>query len=45
MRHRLVHDYFRIIPERVWDVIEKDLSPLIANLEPLVPPESPPGSQ
>jgi uncharacterized protein with HEPN domain len=42
MRHRLVHDYFRIIPERVWDVIEKDLSVLVAHLEPLVPPENPP---
>jgi uncharacterized protein with HEPN domain len=42
MRHRLVHEYFRIIPERVWDVVARDLRPLIACLEPLVPPENPP---
>jgi uncharacterized protein with HEPN domain len=39
MRHRLVHDYFRIIPERVWDVVVKDVPALILLLEPLVPPE------
>jgi len=39
MRHRLVHDYFNIILEKVWDVIEKDIPELIHNLEPLVPPE------
>ncbi|MFH0964565.1 MAG: DUF86 domain-containing protein [Planctomycetota bacterium] len=39
MRHRLVHEYFRIIPEKVWDVVEQEIAPLIAALEPLVPPE------
>jgi len=39
MRHRLVHEYFRIIPERVWDVVEKDIPELIQVIEPLVPPE------
>ena len=39
MRHRLVHEYFRIIPERVWDVVEKDIPELIRLIEPLVPPE------
>ena len=38
MRHRLVHEYFRIIPEKVWDVVEQDIAPLIEALEPLVPP-------
>ncbi len=38
MRHRLVHEYFRIIPEKVWDVVEHHVAPLIAALEPLVPP-------
>ena len=38
MRHRLVHEYFRIIPEKVWDVVEHDIAPLIEALEPLVPP-------
>ena len=39
MRHRLVHEYFRIIPETVWDVVEKDLPSLVAMIEPLVPPD------
>lgn len=38
MRHRLVHEYFRIIPEKVWDVVQQDIAPLIEALEPLVPP-------
>ena len=39
MRHRLVHEYFRIIPERVWDVVVKDIPELIRLIEPLVPPD------
>jgi uncharacterized protein with HEPN domain len=38
MRNRLVHEYFDIIPERVW-VIEHHLPPLLSQLEPLVPPD------
>jgi uncharacterized protein with HEPN domain len=45
MRHRLVHVYFRIIPEKVWEVVEKDIPALIPLLEPLVPPEGPPTSR
>jgi uncharacterized protein with HEPN domain len=41
MRNRLVHEYFRIIPERVWDVVEKDIPKLIRLIEPLVPPDEP----
>jgi uncharacterized protein with HEPN domain len=41
MRHRLVHDYNRILVERVWEVMAQDIPPLIALLEPLVPPEAP----
>lgn len=33
MRHRLVHHYFQILPERVWEVVEKDIDPLITALE------------
>ena len=40
MRNRLIHEYFRIIPEKVWEVVEQDIPVLIALLEPLVPPES-----
>lgn len=37
MRNRLVHEYFRIIPDKVWQVVVKDLPGLIASIEPLVP--------
>lgn len=37
MRNRLVHEYFDIIPERVWEVLESHLPILISQLEPLVP--------
>ena len=39
MRNRLVHEYFRILPGRVWDVVEKHIPELVQLLEPLVPPE------
>jgi len=39
MRNRLVHEYFDIIPERVWDVVERDIPELIPLIEPFVPPD------
>lgn len=33
MRHRLVHAYFDVDPDRVWDVVSNELSPLITDLE------------
>jgi uncharacterized protein with HEPN domain len=39
MRNRLVHEYFRILPDRVWDVVENHIPSLVRMLEPLVPPE------
>ena len=39
MRNRLVHEYFRILPARVWHVVEKHIAELVQLLEPLVPPE------
>lgn len=41
LRNRLVHEYFNIIPERVWDVIEQDIPELLRIIEPLVPPDEP----
>jgi len=41
MRNRLVHEYFHIIPRRVWDIVEKDIPELIQLIEPLVPPDEP----
>ena len=39
MRNRLVHAYFRINLDIVWQTVREDLPKLIALLEPLVPPE------
>ena len=39
MRNRLVHEYFRIDPRKVWEVVEKDLPTLIPLLETLLPSE------
>ena len=36
MRHVLVHDYYRIVPEAVWDVVSADipeLKPMILSLK------------
>jgi uncharacterized protein with HEPN domain len=41
MRHRLVHEYFRVASDKVWEVVRKDLPELIAVIEPLVPPDQP----
>lgn len=39
MRNRLVHEYFDIIPERVWDVVQNNIPELIQLIVPLVPPD------
>ncbi|OQB28025.1 MAG: hypothetical protein BWY10_00829 [Chloroflexi bacterium ADurb.Bin180] len=36
MRHILVHDYFRIDPDIVWAVVEKDLPDLKPKLESML---------
>lgn len=33
MRHRIVHAYFDINLDRVWDTVTQDLPPLISDLE------------
>lgn len=33
MRHRLVHAYFDVDPDRVWDTVTDDLPPLVAALD------------
>ena len=38
MRNRLIHAYFEVDLDRVWDTVVDDLPPLIAALELLVPP-------
>ena len=41
MRNRIVHNYFEINFDRVWDTISNDLNPLIAALREIVPKELP----
>ena len=41
MRHRLVHEYFRVASDKVWEVVQKDIPSLINLIEPLVPPDQP----
>ncbi len=36
MRNRLVHAYFDVDLDRVWDTVKDDLPPLIARLEKIV---------
>jgi uncharacterized protein with HEPN domain len=39
MRHRLVHAYFDINIDILWQTVQGDLPNLIAQIEPLLPPE------
>jgi uncharacterized protein with HEPN domain len=39
MRHRLIHDYFDVDLELVWEVVQVEIPSLIGILERLVPPE------
>jgi uncharacterized protein with HEPN domain len=36
MRHRVVHDYLDVDLEIVWQVVSRDLAPVIAQLEHIV---------
>lgn len=42
MRNRLIHVYFDIDLDRVWDTITDDLPPVIATLEKIVQKEESP---
>jgi len=39
MRNRLIHAYFDIDLDRVWDTVIDDLPPLAAELEKVLPPD------
>ncbi len=39
MRSRLIHDYDEVSLNLVWDVIQQDIPTLIAQVEPLIPPD------
>jgi uncharacterized protein with HEPN domain len=38
MRNRLVHEYFRLDLERIWQTVREDVPVLMTSIEPLVPP-------
>ncbi|MGH7797378.1 MAG: HepT-like ribonuclease domain-containing protein [Candidatus Binatia bacterium] len=40
MRNRLIHEYFRINLQTVWDTLQNDIPRLVTLVEPLVPPEN-----
>ena len=40
MRNRLVHGYFNVSLERVWETVRQDIPRLVSQLESLVPPEA-----
>ncbi len=40
MWNHLVHAYFEINLNRVWEVVQNDIPDLIALIKPLVPPET-----
>lgn len=39
LRNRLIHGYFDINLDIVWDTVVEDLPPLVAEMEKIVPPE------
>ena len=42
MRNRLVHSYFDINLDVVWQTVQQDLPALIENLEQILPPANTP---
>jgi len=41
MRHRIVHDYFAVDYQRLWDTVHNDLPPLIAQLRRILEDSDP----
>ena len=39
MRNRLLHEYFRVNVQTVWDTVQNNVPDLIRLIEPLVPPD------
>ncbi len=37
MRHRIVHEYFHVDPDLIWEVLDRDLRPLVAELRRVLP--------
>lgn len=39
MRNRLIHEYFDVRLDVVWNVVQTEIPALIAQITPLIPPE------
>lgn len=39
MRNRLVHEYFRVDIDLIWDAVQNNVEPLIDSLKPVIPPD------
>jgi uncharacterized protein with HEPN domain len=44
MRNRLIHEYFNVRLDAVWEVIVSDIPALMKRLEAIAPPPEPPTS-
>jgi uncharacterized protein with HEPN domain len=42
LRHRIVHEYFRLDLDVIWEIVRADVPALAATMKPLIPPEEPP---
>ncbi len=40
MRNRLIHEYFRIDAQKVWETVQDDIPALLALIEPLLPTDA-----
>lgn len=40
IRHRIVHDYFRLDLLKIWEIASSDVPSLITAIEPHIPPEN-----
>ena len=38
MRNRVIHEYFRVDLDILWQTIQNDIKPLINQIRPLIPP-------
>lgn len=38
-RDVLIHDYFDVDPDKVWDIVQEDLQKLMETLRAIIPPE------
>jgi uncharacterized protein with HEPN domain len=39
LRNRIIHEYFRLDLDVIWEIAHKDVPALIALVAPLIPPE------